>query len=162
MLAQKRLDLEWDWQVPVRTELFNNDSILITVDDKVENNIAVILTRTTDSYQCRINPFLSSKEQRLAYFLGLSIKELDLRVDEKLIFNYNRENFLISSFRHKKAMSFALDMLIPKDGLNYFTMKQKISDIGQLASLFDCSETHMIIQLEEKGFLGQNTFLNVF
>lgn len=64
-------------------------------------------------------------------------------------------NFSTSSYspKEKAANQFAAELLMPSDAVNVAIAQQRISDIGQLAKMFNVSQVAMKYRLQNLGWL---------
>lgn len=99
----------------------------------------------------KYNPNDSLKRQRftIAHELGHYV------LQHGYAFRDNKKNFTVNNFDKNEvgANKFAAELLMPSDALHVLIKQRKITDVKELARLFDVSLTAMAFRLENLGYL---------
>lgn len=159
--SQKLIDNLWDWQTPVKPDLFYQSDFSIEFNDNLDSYC--VIHKKDRQFHFIINNTMEQQNIRfficycLAYYYG------NLLVNKKESVAYGEFSYDNASFNKRFAMNFSFDLLIPKEAVNYFVFVKGISDISTLAKEFNVSERHLSIQLERLNILpkGFNKISNL-
>lgn len=74
-------------------------------------------------------------------------------LDEDSNHHISSDHFCSNNKEYLPYNLFALYLLIPKEAIKYFIYKKGVSDIGELAKIFEVSEVAVQKRLVEEGLL---------
>lgn len=147
----KLIENLWDWQTPVKPDLFYNSDFSINFNNNL--NAYCVIGEKNGRYHFTIDSTMNDHNTRFFIFYCLAYYYGKLFVNHNELVNYGDFSYDQAGFNKRFAMNFAFDLLIPKEAINYFVFAKGISDISSLAKEFNVSELHLSIQLERLNIL---------
>lgn len=156
----KILEKYWDWKVPVKKELFCRGHFQLRYR-KLDNVYYQIKQNKDKSWDFIVNKELDEHNRNFFTFFCFAYMHLNLWCLSEQSMKFGRFSYKKATINEQIAMNFAFDIMIPKYGLDYYLLKEGISNVEKLSNIFNVSEMHLMIQLERIGWLEKDLIKTV-